>query len=61
MAFLPRTADRVWLHSFAAIVPPLIEAFRALGCGTSTGGDMFTAVAQLIVDFLLADGPLAGR
>ena len=28
MAFLPRTADRVWLHSFAAIVPPLIEAFR---------------------------------
>ena len=28
VAFLPRTADRVWLHSFAAIVPPLIEAFR---------------------------------
>lgn len=27
VAFLPRTADRVWLHSFAAIAPPLIEAF----------------------------------
>jgi shikimate dehydrogenase len=39
-------------------VPPLIEAARRIGCGTSTGGDMFGAVAGLIVDFLLADGPL---
>ncbi len=41
-------------------VPPLIEAARAIGCGTSTGADMFAAVAVLIVDFLLADGPLKG-
>ncbi len=39
-------------------VPPLVEAARRLGCGTSTGSDMFEAVAGLIVDFLLADGPL---
>jgi shikimate dehydrogenase len=39
-------------------VPPLIEAARRIGCGTSTGGDMFAAVAGLIVDFLVADGPL---
>ena len=39
-------------------VPPLIEAAREIGCGTSTGADMFAAVALLIVDFLLADGPL---
>ena len=31
-----------------------------IGCGTSTGTDMFAAVAVLIVDFLLADGPLKG-
>ena len=41
-------------------VPPLIEAARQIGCGTSTGADMFAAVAVLIVDFLLADGPLKG-
>jgi len=41
-------------------VPPLIQAARAMGCGTSTGADMFAAVAVLIVDFLLADGPLKG-
>lgn len=39
-------------------VPPLIDAARGIGCGTSTGADMFAAVAVLIVDFLLADGPL---
>lgn len=37
-------------------VPPLIEAARRVGCATSTGGDMFAAVAELITDFLLADG-----
>ncbi len=42
-------------------VPPLIEASRALGCGTSTGADMFAAVSDLIVDFLLADGQLKGE
>jgi shikimate dehydrogenase len=41
-------------------VPALIEAARGIGCGTSTGTDMFAAVAGLIVDFLLADGPLKG-
>lgn len=41
-------------------VPPLIQAARDLGCRTSTGTDMFAAVAVLIVDFLLADGPLKG-
>ena len=39
-------------------VPPLIEAARRIGCRTSRGADMFAAVAGLIVDFLLADGPL---
>ena len=39
-------------------VPPLIRAAQEVGCGTSTGADMFSAVAVLIVDFLLADGPL---
>ena len=39
-------------------VPPLIETARALGCGTSTGSDMFAAVSVLITDFLVADGPL---
>ena len=39
-------------------VPPLIEAARRLGCGTSTGSDMFATVAGLITDFLLAEGPL---
>jgi shikimate dehydrogenase len=39
-------------------VPPLVDAARRIGCGTSTGADMFAAVSGLIVDFLLADGPL---
>ena len=42
-------------------VPPLIAAARRRGCPTSTGSDMFAAVSVLIVDFLLADGPLADR
>lgn len=43
-------------------VPPLIEAARRTGCRTSTGGDMFATVTGLMVDFLLADGPLrSGR
>lgn len=40
-------------------VPPLVEAARRTGCRTSTGGDMFAAVAGLIADFMLA-GPLRG-
>lgn len=27
LSFWPRTTDTAWLHSFAAIVPPLVEAF----------------------------------
>ncbi len=34
-------------------VPPLIEAARRLGCGTSTGTDMFQASLSMMVDFLL--------
>lgn len=41
-------------------VPPLIERARQIGCATSTGSDMFAAVSVLIVEFLLADGPLRG-
>ena len=41
--------------------PPLVVAARRIGCRTSTGGDMFAAVAGLMVDFLLADGPLRSR
>ena len=42
-------------------VPPLVDAARRAGCRTSTGGDMFDAVAVLIADFLMGDGPLAPR
>jgi len=64
---LPIDVQRLKPDTFVAdvvtkpAVPPLIEAARALGCGTSAGSDMFAAVADLIVDFLLADGPLKGR
>lgn len=34
-------------------VTPLIAAARALGCGTSTGLDMFAAQVELIAEFLL--------
>jgi len=40
-------------------VSPLIAAARRIGCGTSTGGDMFAAVSGLIVDVLVEDGMLA--
>ena len=40
------------------VVPPLIEAALRLGCGTSTGTDMFNASLAMMVDFLLhADAP----
>jgi shikimate dehydrogenase len=34
-------------------VPPLIEAARALGCGTMTGAGMFEAVRDRMVAFYL--------
>jgi len=43
----------------APAVTPLLEAARAAGCATQVGGGMFAAVAALIVEFLLAEGPLA--
>ena len=42
-----------------AVNASAVEAARALGCGTQVGGGMFLAVQELIVDFLLAEGPLA--
>jgi shikimate dehydrogenase len=64
---LPIEIDKLKPATFVAdvvtkpAVPPLIEAARTIGCGTSTGSDMFAAVTVLIVDFLLADGPLKGQ
>lgn len=43
----------------APAVTPLIEQARALGCHTVVGGEMFAAVRELMLDFLLAQGPLA--
>ena len=40
-------------------VTPLLAAARRLGCGTSTGVDMFRQVRELMVEFLRASGPLA--
>lgn len=40
-------------------VTPLIAAARALGCRTQIGTGMFAAVCERMVDFLLAEGPLA--
>jgi shikimate dehydrogenase len=37
----------------APAVTPLLIAARALGCGTQTGADMFAAVRDLMVAFLL--------
>jgi shikimate dehydrogenase len=43
----------------APAISPLIEAARAVGCATQTGGGMFAAVRELIQAFLLESGPLA--
>ena len=40
-------------------VTPLLAAARRIGCVTATGVDMFRQVQELMVDFLLASGPLA--
>jgi shikimate dehydrogenase len=37
----------------APAVTPLLQAAQALGCGTQTGADMFAAVRDLMVAFLL--------
>ena len=45
----------------APAVTPLIEAARRIGCHTQVGVGMFAAVCERMVDFLVADGPLADR
>lgn len=40
-------------------ITPMIQAARDRGCGTQTGTGMFAAVCELMVEFLLAQGPLA--
>jgi shikimate dehydrogenase len=37
-------------------VPPLIAAARQRGCATMTGAGMFQAQAEILIDFLLAQG-----
>ncbi|MEX8495016.1 shikimate dehydrogenase [Sphaerotilus sp.] len=43
----------------APAVTPLVQAARDLGCRTQVGGGMFAAVCELMVEFLVAEGPLA--
>lgn len=43
----------------APAVTPMIEAARRVGCGTQVGGGMFLADLDLMLAFLLEDGPLA--
>ena len=43
----------------APVVTPMIEAARKIGCGTQIGGGMFLADLDLMLAFLLEDGPLA--
>jgi shikimate dehydrogenase len=40
-------------------VTPLIAHARELGCGTQVGAGMFNGVRQLMIAFLLEDGPLS--
>lgn len=40
-------------------ITPLLAAAQAAGCSTRTGVHMFDAVLGLMVEFLLAEGPLA--
>lgn len=43
----------------APVVTPMIVAAREAGCGTQIGGGMFLADLDLMLAFLLEDGPLA--
>ena len=62
---VPVDAHRLAPHMFVGDVitepevTPLLAAARRLGCGTSTGVDMFRQVQELMVEFLRASGPLA--
>ena len=58
---LPVLAERLEGRMFVADVitapevTPLLEAARALGCGTQTGVGMFTAQVELMTNFLLGE------
>ncbi len=62
---LPFDIERLHRNAFVGdvvtmpAVTPLIEAARQRGCRTQVGVGMFAAVCERMVDFLLADGPLA--
>ncbi len=59
---LPVDASKLGKNTFVGDVvtmppvPPLIEAARALGCGTMTGAGMFEAVRDRMVSFYLENG-----
>jgi shikimate dehydrogenase len=61
----PVQVDRLTAQMFvgdvitAPAVTLLVQAARDLGCRTQTGGGMFTAVCELMVEFFTAEGPLA--
>ena len=63
---LPVLGDKLSAEMFVGdvitlpAVTPLLERARAKGCKTQVGAGMFAAVCERMVDFLLADGPLAG-
>lgn len=63
---MPLRIDRLSPNAFVGdvitspAITPMIQAARDRGCGTQTGTGMFAAVCELMVEFLLAEGPLAG-
>jgi shikimate dehydrogenase len=62
----PLQADRLTPDMFvgdvitAPAVTPLIEVARGIGCRTQVGTGMFAEVAELMIAFLLEEGPLRG-
>jgi shikimate dehydrogenase len=62
---LPVDASRITAAMFVGdvitlpAVTPLLEIARSRGCRTQVGAAMFAAVCERMVDFLLAEGPLA--
>jgi len=62
---LPVLVDKISADMFVGdvitlpAVTPLVQLARERGCKTQVGAGMFAAVCERMVDFLLADGPLA--
>lgn len=62
---LPVDGDKITGEMFVGdvvtmpAVTPLLEIARSRGCKTQVGAGMFAAVCERMVDFLLAEGPLA--